>query len=172
MIEFFNIMSAKIKNRHSLKTKDIKKIQEELENNFKERFIKDNSKVEVGDLGEIKLVFIDGSPCFMFQNSKIFFTLQGINKFSLKQNYVVVDMGAVKFVSNGADVMAPGIIDADKNIKENDQVWICDEAHHKPLAIGIAIISGEEMIKNKKGKAIKTIHYVGDDIWNYVAKSL
>jgi PUA domain protein len=124
--------------------------------------------VEIGDLDDNKLVFIDGVPCFIFKDSEIIFTIHGLNKFTLKQKYVVVDMGAVKFVTNGADVMAPGIIDADENIKENDQVWICDENHHKPLAIGIALISGEEMIKNNKGKAIKTLHYVGDDIWNFV----
>ena len=78
---------------------------------------------------------------------------------------VVVDMGAVRFVTNGADVMAPGIIDADLKIVENDQVWICDEIHRKPLAIGIANMTGEQMRNEKKGKAIKTIHYVGDNIW-------
>ena len=159
-------MSLKIKNRHSLKTKDIKKIQEALVKDFDEKFIDNKSKVEIGDLDDIKLVLIDGVPCFIFHDSKIIFTIHGLNKFTLKQNYVVVDMGAVKFVTNGADVMAPGIVDADEKIKENDQVWICDETHHKPLAIGIALMSGEEMIKNDEGKAIKTIHYVGDNIWN------
>ena len=95
-----------------------------------------------------------------------------LSKYKPKQNYVVVDMGAVKFVTNGADVMAPGIVDADENIDEDDQVWICDEKHNKPLAIGIALMSGEQMLKEKQGKAIKTIHYVGDQIWNFVAKSL
>ena len=164
-------MSEKIKNRHSLKSKDIKKIQEDLIEQFNDEFIKDNSKVEIGNLDEKKLVFVDGKPYFMFHNSKIFFTILGLNKYTLKQNYVVIDMGAIKFVTNGADVMAPGIVDADENIKQNDQVWICDETHHKPLAIGIAMISGEDMILNIKGKAIKTIHYVGDNIWNYVYKT-
>jgi PUA domain protein len=160
-------MSVKIKNRHSLKKKDIRKIQQELVKDFNEKFINDNSKVEVGLLEDIEIVFIDEVPCFIYHDSKIIFTIKGINKFALRNNYVVVDMGAVKFVTNGADIMAPGIVDADKNIKENDQVWICDEKHHKPLAVGIALISGEEMIKGQKGKAIRTIHFVGDTIWNF-----
>ena len=48
-----------------------------------------------------------------------------------------------------------------------DIVLIIDETHGKPLAIGISLITGEEMVKNDSGKAIETKHYVGDDIWNF-----
>jgi PUA domain protein len=162
-------MSVKIKNRHSLKKKDIREIQDELVKEFDQKFIDHKLKVEIGFLEDIKIIFIDETPCFIYHNSKIIFTIPGINKFALKKNYVVVDMGAVKFVTNGADIMAPGIVDADKNIKEKDQVWICDETHHKPLAVGIALMSGEEMVQVQNGKAIKTIHFIGDTIWNYTS---
>ena len=49
---------------------------------------------------------------------------------------------------------------------------IVDETHKKLLAIGITLISGEEMIKNDFGKAIETKHYVGDDIWPIGSHSL
>ena len=35
----------------------------------------------------------------------------------------------------------------------------------KPLAIGMAIVSGNEMAEMEKGKAIRTIHWVGDELW-------
>ena len=165
-------MSFKIKNRHRLKSKDIKNLQSDLKYTFETSFFNENSSVEIGDYEEYKIIFTDGEPCFILYNNKIVFTLHGINKYKPTNNYVIVDMGAVKFVTNGADVMAPGIIDADKNIKEDQQVWICDEKHKKPLAIGIAIIDGEHMITEEKGKAINTIHWVGDKLWNYTAKSL
>ena len=165
-------MSVKIKNRHTLKSKDIKKIQDELKITFNSVDIDKKSSVEVGDFKGTKMIFIDSEPCFIFYDNKIIFTLYGLSKYKPKENFVIVDMGAIKFVTNGADVMIPGIIDADKNIAENDQVWICDEKYKKPLAVGIAIVSGEEMINDKSGKAIKTIHYVGDELWNYTAKSL
>jgi len=165
-------MSFKIKNRHRLKTKDIKNFEDELKKKFNSIFFKEHSSVETGDFEEIIIVLIDGEPCFMIYENKIIFTLYGLNKYKPKENFVVVDMGAVKYVTSGADVMAPGIVDADKNIVEGDQVWICDEKYHKPLAVGIAFMSGEQMIKEEKGKAIKTIHYVGDELWNFVAKSL
>lgn len=84
----------------------------------------------------------------------------------IEKGYVVVDMGAVRFLANGADVMSPGIVDADPEIERDDIVIVVDEKHHKPLAVGISLISGPEMIKNNSGKAIKTIHHIGDAIWD------
>jgi PUA-domain protein len=165
-------MSLKIKNRYLLKIKDIKKIIGDLEKTFNEFFPLEKSSIETGEVDKQKVILVDNTVCFLFYNDKIVFTLYGINKFKPKKNFVVVDMGAIKFLVNGADVMVPGIVDADKAIKEKDQVWICDEKNKKPLAVGIALISGEQMIKDSKGKAIKIIHYVGDALWSSVAKSL
>jgi PUA domain protein len=161
-------MSIKIKNRHRLKTKNIRKFQEDLKVIFNDAFFSEKSSVETGDLDGTIIIFIDGEPCFISYNDKIVFTLHGINKYKPKKNFVVVDMGAIKFVTNGADVMAPGIIDADKDITKGDQVWICDETHHKPLAVGIALVNGEDLISQSQGKVINTIHHVGDDLWNYI----
>ena len=68
--------------------------------------------------------------------------------------------------TNGADVMSPGIVEADETIEKDDIVLIVDETHNKPLAIGISLITGPEMVENDEGKAIKSIHHVGDEIWN------
>ena len=128
--------------------------------------------MEIGDVEDTRFVFVDGQAVFMYFEDRLCFTLKGIELFSPEEKYVLVDMGAVKFVTNGADVMSPGIIDADKNIKENDFVWICDERNKKALAVGFAVIPGEEMISGEKGKAVRIIHHVGDEIWSFVAKSL
>ena len=162
-------MNVKVKNRHRLRGKEIREIQDDLEKKFDSMFFDVKSSVEAGEFEGIKMILINQEPCFIVHEKQIIFTLHGINRFKPKNNYVVVDMGAVKFVTSGADVMAPGITDADVDIKKDDQVWICDEKNHKPLAVGIALISGEQMVSEKKGKAIKVIHYVGDDIWNFVA---
>jgi len=163
-------MSLIIKNRHSLKSKEIKIFQNELKNFYDYSFIDNKSFVEIADLEGFKIIFVDNEPSFMLYENRIFFTLYGINKYKPKKKFVVVDMGAVRFVTNGADVMAPGIVDADRGISEGDPVWVCDEKHRKPLAIGVAIINGEQMVHEKKGKAVKILHYVGDFIWNFSLK--
>ena len=106
---------------------------------------------------------------FMVLEDDIVFTLRGLYKFQPKEYFVIVDMGAVGFVTKCADVMTPGIVDADECIQEHDYVWVCDEKHKKPLAVGMALITGEEMKGKKTCKAIKNIHFVGDRLWNLSA---
>jgi PUA domain protein len=159
-------MSVKIKNKHSLKKKEIKKIFDEINDNFSINSFENFLKVETGLVDGIEMIFIEDTPCFMVIDNTIFFTIQGVIKFKPKSRFVIVDMGAVKFITSGADLMAPGIVNADVNIQNNDHVWICDELHHKPLAIGISLMGGDQMIKEKKGKSVKIIHYVGDKYWN------
>jgi PUA domain protein len=161
-------MSVKIKNRHRLKRKEIINIISKIRKTYTNDFFDEKSSVETGDIEGIKIVFINGEPCFMIHEDNIVFTLHGLNKYSPREKFVVVDMGAVKFVTSGADVMSPGIVDADKNIKEGDQVWICDERHHKPLAVGTAIINGEQMVSENKGKSVEIYHHVGDKLWRII----
>ena len=78
---------------------------------------------------------------------------------------IVVDMGAVKFMISGADVMRPGIKEIAAGINKDDFVVIMDVNNHKPLAVGIAQLSGTEMQAATSGKVIKNIHYVGDELW-------
>ena len=168
----FFVMSQKIRNRHRLKSKEIRGVVETLEKEFDEVFFDDKATVEIGDVDDTRFIFVDGQAVLMYIEDKLCLTIKGIELFKPKDRFVIVDMGAVKFVTNGADVMAPGIIDADKNIKENDFVWICDERNKKPLAVGFAVLSGEDMINADSGKAVRIIHYVGDTLWDFVAKSL
>jgi len=164
-------MSLIIKNRHNLKLKEIKILQNKLKYIYDNNFIDNKSIVEIGELKDFNIIFVNNEPSFMIYEDNIFFTLYGINKYKPKNKFIIVDMGAIKFITNGADVMGPGIVDADKNIAQNDPVWICDEKYSKPLAVGIAMINGEQMINKNKGKAIKIIHYIGDDLWNYSSKN-
>jgi PUA domain protein len=75
----------------------------------------------------------------------------------------------VKFLINGADVMGRGIAEADITIKEGDLVIVVEKAHGKAVAIGRALVSGNEMV-GKAGKAVKSIHYVGDELWTFEQK--
>ena len=74
-------------------------------------------------------------------------------------------MGAVRFVVNGADIMRPGIVEIQAGIEKDDFVAVVDKNNKKPLAVGIALYSSEEMRVMASGKVIKNIHYVGDELW-------
>ena len=112
------------------------------------------------------IYLIDGKPLLMEAEGHIIPTLKAMNEIETIEKKVVVDMGAINFVIKGADIMSPGIVDADSDIVEDEIVVIVDETHNKPLAIGMSLITGPEMVENSKGKAIKNLHFVGDAIWN------
>jgi len=78
--------------------------------------------------------------------------------------YVMVDMGAVKFMCNGADVMRPGI----KNYSEFDQgqiICVIEESQKKILAVGKALVHSSELDTMKKGVVLKNLHYISDKFW-------
>lgn len=81
----------------------------------------------------------------------------------------LVDMGAIPYVCNGANVMAPGIMDIEGEFEKDGLLVIRDVKHRKALGIGAALYSSEEMRGLKKGKAILNLHYVGDKIWASIA---
>ena len=61
--------------------------------------------------------------------------------------------------------MAAGIHAACECIAEGDMIWIRDQEHGKPLAVGWARMSAEEMVTASGGKAVGTIHWIGDELW-------
>ena len=154
----------KIKKRFFLKNKKIKEIKKEL-GNYQE-IIPKKSQVELVKIDEFPdILLIDGQPLFMQINGKTIPTLHAMVNEEITTKYATVDMGAINYVIKGADIMSPGIVDADESIEAGETIVIIEETHHKPLAIGTSLSSGKEMVENNKGKAIENLHYVGDQIW-------
>jgi len=77
---------------------------------------------------------------------------------------VTVDMGAVKFMCKGANLMRPGIKKFTEFEKDN-LVCIVEESQHKFLAVGKAIVSSSELENMGKGEVIKNMHYISDKFW-------
>ena len=86
-------------------------------------------------------------------------------RWNIENRWCAVDRGAIPFLMNGADCMAAGVQIVDPDIKRGDLVWIRDEEHGKPIAIGWALMESKEMDEASKGKAVRTIHWIGDDLW-------
>ncbi|RLE55207.1 MAG: RNA-binding protein [Candidatus Methanomethylicota archaeon] len=83
---------------------------------------------------------------------------------------VVVDRGAIPHIANGADVMAPGVVQVEGEFEVGDIVAIADEKYRKIIAIGVALTSSGELRCMKKGKVVKNLHYVGDKLWKLIQK--
>lgn len=116
------------------------------------------------ELIDDKILVINHIPTFFIHEGKYIPALKYLQEHPLLKK-ITVDMGAVKFVVGGADIMRPGIVEIESEIKKDEAVMIIDINNKKPLAVGIALFSSAEMQEMKIGKVIKNIHYVGDEIW-------
>jgi PUA domain protein len=159
----------KVKSRNILRKTDEKALFNDIVEAFGDDSSFINRKLEYVETNDVSFIFVDGEPLLFKIEGKIFPTIKGALKLNPKRRLVVVDPGAVKFLINGADVMGPGVLDADPDIKEKDLVIIAEKAHGKAVAIGRALVSGKEMI-GRKGKVVKSIHYVGDELWKLEQK--
>jgi PUA domain protein len=155
----------RVRKRHRLKKKEIRRLSEEISDLVGVPVFDENNTVDLGSAPDYDVVFVNGKVLALVFEKKAFLSVRGVLQYLAKNKHVTVDMGAVGFVCNGADVMGPGIVDADQGIVEDDMVWIRDENNLKPLAIGKALVSGREMLGKGKGRMIQSVTYVGDKLW-------
>jgi PUA domain protein len=116
-------------------------------------------------VGEEMVYFVDNLPLILRMTIGLLPSLK-FEKCVDSLPRVVVDMGAVAHVANGADIMRPGISDIPSNFAKGDLLVIVDEKYSKPLALGLAEVESKEMKSMSKGKAIRNVHFVGDELWN------
>jgi PUA-domain protein len=164
----------RMRKRKPVRLKVVRRILDSLKDNLE---IKDDFSdvfLEIAEFGELNLLLGNRTPLVMTINrpedlgkieSVIFPTLRGLLRWNLEIRWCAVDRGAIPFLMNGADCMAAGVQMVDPNIERGDLIWIRDEEHGKPIAIGWALLDAQEMNTATKGKALRTIHWIGDDLW-------
>jgi len=120
--------------------------------NVKVHQILDDAQIITGD--GLKILKVDEDYLPFLSETKM------LEKFPT----VTVDMGAVKFMCKGANLMRPGI----KKFTEfeKDQiVCIVEESQHKFLAVGKSLVSSSELETMEKGEIINNMHYISDRFW-------
>jgi len=157
----------RIKKRGRLREKEIKALSEEISQKVGIQVFTLKDTIDKAESSDFDVIFVNNEILAMVISGKAFLTVKGLLRYNPPRSFVTVDMGAVPFVVKGADIMGPGIVDADMEIRPGDFVWVRDVKNLRALAIGEAIVSGMEMLQKKPGKAIKSIHYVGDKLWKY-----
>ncbi len=134
----------------------LKKSQKQL---FGTKIHVESAETQVG-----KIFFISGKPLLASLEGTLLPTLI-FNEALNHLPKIVVNMGAVPHVCNGADVMAPGVVQIEGEFQADEFLLVVDERHRKPLAIGKALFSSEHMKSLKQGRTVKNLHYVGDNLW-------
>ena len=155
-----------VKSRHHLRSDEVGSITDALSANLGVELDADSfEKVEFAD-SDWDVVLVDGDPLVLYIDEEPFLTVQGANESPPQKHVVTVDAGAISFVSDGADIMRPGITEADADISEGDLVAINEETHGKFLAVGRAMTDGDDMV-GESGKVVQSIHHVGDDLFEF-----
>jgi PUA-domain protein len=155
----------RVRKRKRLRDKEVKALSEEISSKVGVPVFSLDDTVDQAESSDMGLVFVNGEIDAFILQGKAFLTVRGLLKYPAKKSFVTVDMGAIRFVINGADIMGPGIVEADVSVQPGDMVWVRDEKNKKPLAVGLALVTGSEMAAKKPGKAIKSILFVGDKLW-------
>ncbi|MFC1697982.1 DUF1947 domain-containing protein [Nanoarchaeota archaeon] len=147
----------------SLSKSDIKQINSKLEEKYGISPLHKKDRVQLVE-DEMSYLMVNNEIMFIYLNDELIPTIKTLMKENfLKQ--IVVDMGSIKFLTGGADLMRPGIVEIPDGIKEGDVISCVDENNKRVLIIGVAMFNSEEMRAKDSGKVVKNIHYVGDDIW-------
>ena len=158
-----------VKSRHHLRSDDIRDIREAIADHLGVDIDGETFESVEFVAAEYQLVLVDGDPAvFYVDDDEPFLTVRGANNTEPQTGVVTVDAGAISFVSDGADVMRPGIVEADASIRDGDLVVIAEETHGKVLAVGRAMVDGDDMVGDS-GKVIESIHHVGDELYEFSA---
>jgi PUA-domain protein len=156
-----------ILRRHVLRKGDFKLLKKQLskiiEGSIDSLFEK-GAELIITDSGEL---YAENKKVLAFKiEEKVIPSLRALNEGLVKLPTITVDMGAVPYVTNGADIMAPGITHVTEGLIAGDIVTIIDENFGKSLAVGELLFESNSIKQTEKGKVIKNLHYVNDSIWS------
>ncbi len=105
-----------------------------------------------------------GKDIMILQIEKTYLPFLSQTSLLEKFPHVLVDMGAVKFMCNGANVMRPGITSYSEFDKQQ-VVCVIEESQNKFLAVGKSIVPSSELETMEKGEVVKNMHYISDKYW-------
>ena len=153
--------------RHALRKGDFKLLKEKLSKIIEgsiDLLFKEGAELVITESAEL---YAENKIVLAFKvDERVIPSLRALNEGLVKLPTITVDMGAVPYVTNGADIMAPGITQVTEGLVAGDIVTIIDENFGKSLAVGELLFDSDSIKQTEKGKVIKNLHYVNDSIWS------
>lgn len=121
----------------------------------------ENVKIEFSKrTGRIRYVYLDGKRLATLRPTDGLFSLSIAGAKRIAENrdsakcFVTVKDDVSNFIAEGGDVFAIHVLDANDEIRPKDEVIVVNESG-EVLAVGRAVLSGEEMKAFKTGVAVK-----------------
>lgn len=148
-----------------LSKKETSVIVDKLIENWPENIIPKIKNIKSYEIEKNKKLLIHEDNFTAVQINEIILPYLGNNNLVELFPYVLIDMGAVKYICNGANIARPGIVKFESFSKDKI-VIVKDKEHQKPLAVGTSLYDSEKASELSKGHIINNMHYVGDKFWN------
>jgi uncharacterized protein with predicted RNA binding PUA domain len=109
--------------------------------------------------GRIRYIYLEGKRLATMRPTDGLFSVsilgaEKIVKSGRSRCVVVVRNDVSRFVAEGGDVFAAHVVRVDDEVRPRDEVVVLDE-DDRVLAVGRAVLSGEEMRVFKRGVAVK-----------------
>ncbi len=161
-------MSQKAR-RYSMREKEAKALLTEASQKIDSvigRIVSDKDRFEVIETDFGKIFLVNRVP--ILAKTDELFPLLSSSQLLDHLPKIIVDMGAVPHICNGAGLMAPGIRGFEGDFTEGAVVVILDERHHKALAVARTCYGSEKMKTMKQGVVARNIHFVNDKVWKVV----
>ena len=159
-----------IKKRRPINKREAKRFNKLLSETHGLEFSLSAGKYETAISKDFDIIIQQGQIFGLVIDDTAHLSVRGLLSNMPENGWVQVDMGAVPFVCNGANIMAAGINAVSPEIAKGQYIWIRDENHQKPLAVGKALLDADEILHSNQGKAVEALHYIGDKIWEYGVK--
>lgn len=156
--------------RHPLSKRDVKDLLERARRELPRLFIDESassSSWEVVKLRGMRVFVRNGVPFFIEAEERLVPSIYAAEAYRYPR--VMVDSGAVRPIVRGADVMAPGIRVVEGPMEAGDVMAVAEEGG-RVIAIGVALMSKDEALGTKRGKALKILHRIGDEAWRLGAR--
>jgi malignant T-cell-amplified sequence len=149
-----------------LKDKEVRQLLKEFVEKYPsvERSLRSAENFEELSVDKSSVFFVDGAPLILRTMGGLLPSLR-FDELIDTLPKIVVDMGAVAHVVNGAQIMRPGIRQFSNDFAKGDLVVIVDEKFGKKIALGLAETDSRAMKSLGKGRVITNLHYVGDELW-------
>jgi len=113
------------------------------------------------------VIIKNGKIWFFYSDDKIISSIYFLRESGFELPEVVVDIGAIKFITNGADVMSPGVVTFSEEIRKGTLVVIKEEKANSIIGVGSSLINSEDFNKSQKGKVVKLRHHLKDKMWSF-----
>jgi len=156
----------------SLSSRERKEIIEEAEKLFKNPGAllpkKGKTQKHTNEKDEIGYIVNNRDLILIKKEGKIIPSLHIARDVELILPKIVVDLGAIRFVTNGADIMRPGITHIDDEVIEGTLVVIVEERNGAPLAFGVAMYDAVDMRNMDNGRVVTNLHHLKDEWFEFV----